>query len=113
MSDEPERITLAETDDCEYWWARRKSDGRTARGATVSGALNTLLKVDLHGESVLDNTEFDHSNPPEGIFSADIDKTAGATRHRDGPSDFPPGRPDYYDENPDWADDLSDLGENG
>jgi hypothetical protein len=32
----------------------------------------------------------------------------------DAPDDsYPPGRPDYYDENPGWADDLPDLGENG
>jgi hypothetical protein len=100
MTDEPERITLAETDDGEHWWARRKSDGRTARGATAEGALRTVLS-----RTSLGHLEFDHADPPEGIFS-----TAKGPREDD---DYPPGRPDYYDKNPGWVDDLPDLGENG
>jgi hypothetical protein len=72
MSDERERITLAETDDGEYWWARRESTGRTARGATAGGAFDSLRSFEQIDsseglETPTDGT-FDHSSPPPGIF---------------------------------------------
>lgn len=65
------RIVVVETDDGEFWWARRESTGRTARGATAGGAFEALRSFEQFDRDEglrSPQTGFDHSSPPPGLF---------------------------------------------
>jgi hypothetical protein len=51
---------------------------------------------------VVETIEDDESEPDESAFARELSRKAIANQYGD----------DYFGENPDWADDLEDLGEN-